>query len=491
MARENQGLQIALIVSVMFTVILAASTYYCYRQWDDAETKAQSNPADAAKKAQEAAKLAGDVSKLKKAIGLTEQETVDAFDAMFQEDIGKYGAAYAEEDRVYRRLLAKMQETINERNAALADSKSQIEDLHAQIKVFEANKQPQIDDFQKARDAAAQDLAAEREKFNADRERSNQDGARLLTEVQNVRKEMAADKARAEAKMQEDGALIKDLIRTRDVQSDQIKKMTATTIESFNGEIRWVDQRNSTAWINLGRADSLPKQITFSVYPSDVTDLTTAGGGKKASIEVTQILGDHLAEARILEDTISNPIIPGDKIFTPLWSPGQKKHFAIAGVIDLYGDGKSYVEHLIDIIKLNDGVVDAYIDPETNKIVGAITVNTRFLILGDEPSEKMVGQIDAFSKMNESAKRMGVQTLQLGELLQRIGWKNLSPVVRYGPGLNPKDFAPKPESGTAPKSTGNVTELFKPRRPPGGTPEGTGPDKKKPVGGPSNLYHRF
>ena len=145
------------------------------------------------------------------------------------------------------------------------------------------------------------------------------------------------------------------------MQSDQIEQMTTTKIDVFDGEIRWVDQRLGMVWINLGRADALPRQITFSVYPPDTTDLTAAGG-QKASIEVTQILGDHLAEARMLDDTISNPIIPGDKIHTPLWAPGEKKHFALAGFMDVFGDGKSHLQTVIDLIKMNDGIVDAYID---------------------------------------------------------------------------------------------------------------------------------
>jgi len=41
MARENQGLQIALIVTVMLTIILGVTTFIFYRQYDDANTKAK------------------------------------------------------------------------------------------------------------------------------------------------------------------------------------------------------------------------------------------------------------------------------------------------------------------------------------------------------------------------------------------------------------------------------------------------------------------
>jgi hypothetical protein len=492
MARENQGLQIALIVSVMLTVVLAGTTYYWYRQYDDAETKAKSNLADATKRAKEAADNASDVTRLKKAIGLAETDKIEAFETTtFKEDMAKFGAGLGEEGLVYRRLLTNMQDTIDKKKAEVDDFQNQVRDLHAQIKVFEASKQPQIDNFQKASEAAAQDRDGERAKFNADRERTTQDEAKLLADVQNIRKEVATEKAKSEAQLTEAGVKFRKAMDVVDRQSTEIEKMTATKIDSFDGDIRWVDQRNSMVWINLGRADSLPRQITFSVYPSDLADLT-GSGGQKAKIEVTQILGDHLAEARVLEDTISNPIIPGDKIHTPMWAPGQKKHFALAGFMDLYGDDKSHLQIVMDLIKMNDGVVDAYIDEKTNKIVGAIDVHTRFLILGDDPGEKgIAAQVEPYSTLRNTAKRFGVQLLPLGDMLQRMGWKNQSPVVRYGPGANPKDFAAKPEDGVVKKSTGTVSEVFKQRQAPGGTPAGTTAPAGTPSSTPPTMYHRY
>ena len=31
----------------------------------------------------------------------------------------------------------------------------------------------------------------------------------------------------------------------------------------------------------------------------------------------------------------------GDKVFTPLWSPGQQNHFALTGIMNLDGDGRN------------------------------------------------------------------------------------------------------------------------------------------------------
>jgi hypothetical protein len=254
--------------------------------------------------------------------------------------------------------------------------------------------------------------------------------------------------------------------------------VTAQKFDVPEGEIRWVKQRTGTVWIDLGRADSLQRQVTFSVYPADTTDLSA--GSKKGSIEVTQVLGDHLAEARVVDDKLVDPIISGDKIFTPVWAPGEKRHFALVGFMDLDGDGRSDLQTVVRLITMNGGVVDSYID-EKGKRVGEMSVNTRYLVMGDAPTDK--GQTDViaeFSKMRAEAQRLGVQQVQLVDLLQRMGWKNQTPVIRFGRGANPKDFAPKADEGAQRKAPGNV---FKPRQPPAGAPAAPA--------GPSNSYYRF
>ena len=199
------------------------------------------------------------------------------------------------------------------------------------------------------------------------------------------------------------------------------------------------------------------RQVTFAVYPAGMTNLTLKE--KKGSIEVTQILGDHLAEARVLDDQPSNPIVPGDKIHTVLWSPGQQRHFALAGFFDIDGDGRSDLQTVMDLIKANGGVVDAYIadsGKDKNKQQGEITVNTNYLILGEAPTEKGdPGQLAAFTKMLRDAAQLRIPTMQFGDMLQGMGWRNLSPVVRYGRGINPNDFRAKPDEGGQRKSTGS------------------------------------
>jgi hypothetical protein len=468
MARENQGLQIALIVFVMLTIVLGVTTYLFFKNYAEAEIRAATNLA----KQNEATKLASkneeDANALKKLIGVATTEQIDKITASFGEDIKKYGGGYPDESKFYRPLLDKMQQTINAKNAELALADAKIQKLEDDFRVREASKQPQIDDFKRAAEDAGKDLASERSKFKGERDRISQEEAKLKTDLENTRKEAAASAARVDQKLQDSIAQnqkIKDINSTLTARQGEL---TAQKIDVPAGEVRWINQRTGTVWINLGRADSLQRQITFSVYPSDITDLTP--GSKKGSIEVTQILGDHLAEARVSDDNLIDPITPGDKIFTPVWSPGEKWHFALAGFMDLDGDGTSDMQAVRDLITMNGGVVDSYIDDKGN-VIGAMSVNTRYLVKGEAPSEKGLDAVRiAFSKMFDEAGRFGVQKIDLEDLLLRMGWKNQTPLVRFGRGANPKDFAAKPDDAVQKKSTGSVSDVFKPRVPPARIP---------------------
>jgi hypothetical protein len=465
MARENQGLQITLIILVVVLMMLSVATYTGWKTASDngkakqaAETTASNNERDKMK-----AELA--VEDLKKLIGAAKTDPVDVIKTNFTEDMKKWGAPYPETAQFYRPLLEKMQKTIDEKNTLLADKTQEIPDLADKYKTFKDSKDAElakrVDENQKLND----DLAAEQAKYQKERARKNEEADTMQASLVESRKKLTESQAAAKAEEQAAKTLIgrlKDLVTD---QGDKLAAMTTDKVGTPNGEITWVNHRNATVWINLGRADSLMRQVTFSVYPADITDMT-AKGARKAMIEVTQVLGDHMAEARVIDDTVSNPILPGDKIFTPVWNSGEKRHFALAGVMDVNDDGRSELQTVLNLIAINGGVVDCYIT-DAGKVVGQINVNTNCLILGDAPTEKGdIRQRDAFTKVMRDADQLRLQRVQLADLLQRMGWKNMSPTIQFGRGGNPKDFAAKPEPGAQKKSTGSVSDVFQKRQPP-------------------------
>src|SRR5579884_3139045 len=146
-----------------------------------------------------------------------------------------------------------------------------------------------------------------------------------------------------------------------------------------------------TAYINLGQADNVTPQLTFSIHgigPDGRPEQTPKG-----SLEVVTPQPGHVSEVRIIQvrDKAKSPILEGDVLYNPTWSPTQKKHVAIAGVVDLQVAGRNGLPEFIRYLERHNVVVDCYLDlndlqfkRDGKKIDprDGITVQTEYLILG-------------------------------------------------------------------------------------------------------------
>jgi hypothetical protein len=217
-------------------------------------------------------------------------------------------------------------------------------------------------------------------------------------------------------------------------------------------------------WINLGAADGLARQTIFSVYGQEETGLAQAE--RKASIEVTRVLNDHLAEARITSDNPADPIMPGDQIFSPAWKPGEPVHFAFAGLLDIDGDRRSDRELIHGLVASAGGVIDAEVSEAGEQMIpgGQVTSSTRYLVLGQAPSDRK--GMTEWSRILTVAEQLGVETLQMDKFLSMIGYQRELRTVPLGKAGRPEDFKPAASNGKAPTSTGNVSDVFRERQPP-------------------------
>jgi hypothetical protein len=482
MARENQGLQIALIVLVMLTIILGVTSFIFFRQYEEASQKYDDEQKKAFDSGQASKNLADECTELKRLMGFASDQTemkLDQITPEFDRDMETYcGINFPKEKRTYHDVLAYLYQTIQDKNSELDEVKANLQKLNDKYEVREASKDPQIKQFEERAETAEANLATVTATAKTDR-------TNITNAQEALQKERDKDRTQAAAKLtameKQRDKVVGDLDTQRMLNTrlaDEIVVLTKPTFETPDGEVRFVDQHKGTVYINLGWGDSLARQTTFSVYPADVSNLAKAT--VKADIEVTEVLAEHLAEARITKDVATDPIMPGDKINTPLWSPGEKKHFALTGFMDLDEDGKSDQQTVRNLIASNGGVVDCWPD-ETGKIHGQMTFDTRYLVLGADPSEvrgvdakNQSALIKAHTKMTKDAEKLGIQKITLGELLQQMGWVNQAPVVTFGRGANPKDFRAKPPGGVNPVSSGNVSELFQPRRPPAPKPRSGG-----------------
>jgi len=466
MARENQALHISLIVFVLMTLGLGVGMFRYYQLYDESSRKGAQDRDEANTAQEKVRKKDEELNTLKKMIGAADSDDVKKISELYEQDMKSFAATVPEKSRVYRNALEFVFSESKTRTAELADAKAEIDSWKAKYRDREATKDQVIKKFQEEAKKASDDLASERAKYKQEREKMAKDQAQLIAQLQTARKQNDETVAAAEVKVQEAVREREKIFRYLQDKNAQLKKALKEDLDTPDGEITWVNQRSGVVWVDLGRADSLNKQTTFNVYDSDVLDLKSAR--RKAIIEITQIRGDHLAEGRIVENKVEDPIIPGDKIETPIWSPGDKRHFALAGFMDLDKDGGSDRDTVRTLITTNGGIIDAELD-DKGKITGEMTATTRFLVLGDPPKDQANPEVLAnYTKMIKEADRLGVDQISLSELAQRMGWKNETQLATYGVGANPDQFPAKPRNGFTPKVNPGPLDnrdRFPPRRP--------------------------
>jgi hypothetical protein len=209
--------------------------------------------------------------------------------------------------------------------------------------------------------------------------------------------------------------------------------------DSPKGKIERFDYKTGIYYVNLGSADNLRPQVSFSIYGGDAVGKGATNRQRKGGLEVTNILGPHLAAAKITELTSSqNPIVTGDLLYNPSWNRGTKTRIAIAGIIDLNGDGLDDNAEFIRNLETQGVIVDQYLDLRDLSLKGTgITLKTDFLVIGDAPtfdaSAQQVGaterdkrKLDINGKMTEmqtKAKELGVQVITSRRYLALIGYK--------------------------------------------------------------------
>lgn len=425
---ENQSLQISLIIFVILTIILSVTSFLFFRGWSDAANRSQAD-SDAAGQAQNGLRAAEqDVQKLLTLQGVetsgSRTQDIQAAEEAFEADKRVALDTFGAELQSYSDGISILTTTIRDISARLAAEEEKVRRLTLQHEAREDIKQKQIDQFSTEAQTARQELETEQTKFEQDRRQLEQDKSELAQQRTELQTQLTEAVETHQQEMETAGNEINSLRALAESRLSTIDELTNEEFEVADGEIRIVSQRRGVVWINLGSADFLRPQVTFSVFGSDATNVSRMT--RKGAIEIIDVRDDHLAEARIIEDNIFDPLIPGDKIYTPLWHPGRQDHFALAGWMDLDGDGQSDRRLVRDLILLTGGVIDAELDDEGNES-GQITYNTRFLVVG-EPREEINEKL---GQLQSRASELGVRPMSVDKLLDLAGWKQGNRVLRF------------------------------------------------------------
>ena len=502
--------QITAIIAILLVVVLIVPLVLLGRnhQTLSEQTKQAENAQRDA--AQKAAVAEGEARTLKTLIGVPDATVLD-IQKQHAEDMGK--VLPSETGVTYHDAIAALLEDLDrerEGHRKTSEEKTQLEsdfnNERSRSKAVEDQVKIALEQSERARDS-------ERNQFMLAKQALDQKLKEAQDQVDRTQNQLAREKNRLEGENRVLADSNKDIRDTNTNLAAMLEDVRNPNVEHPAGKIISVDQLAGTAIINLGSADGLLIRMMFSVYHSGIIGLSfrTASTDhepvycdvcrrdisrdvSKASVEVMRILGPHRAEVRILDDILTDPIMAGDVIYSPIWKPGQKIRFVLTAGMQLPGaSAESGNEAIKQLIEMNGGVVDCWIDESVEEgaeyMQGAISDLTNFIVINERAARTLEPEVARVQQgLVESAKNRAIKAVSLDDLLSRMGWRNMTPVYTFGEGVFTPEMrvVPMPR-GTLPQSSGVVSPFFTPDN----APSRLSPREANPVRDSSGAVSPF
>ncbi len=455
---SKQGLIIALVIASLFVICLGVTTYFGYAEQD--------RLTQAAKKADEEKKLIQNDRDYYKAQAMLYRSYMGMAEGMDEADSvgtrksqlegGSLGKGAKDNTDVVKTLKAleakygwngnqpketlegtiknlttqnenlatQLKKTVDDLKKARLEVQKKDEDLANARKEFEDNLKKQIDSLRQDFVKSDEQLAEFRSKFQTMSEQREKE----KTDAEQTKKSLEA----AIEKGKRDIADLQKLVQRKQEELASMQAKNPTTAENMRTDwkIIRVDNRGSNAYINLGSADHVKPQLTFTIHGVGADGRPNPQ--TKGTLEVVNVVGPHLSYARVTSVNNPNrePIVANDVVYNASWNPNIKKHVAIAGIIDLTGDGRDSFEEFKRNLERQNIVVDAWVDPRDGRIHGQITYQTDYLILGGTP-DRAVGRgsdetekrvLEGRKQMEDEARKYGVAIKSLMSYLEMIGY---------------------------------------------------------------------
>jgi hypothetical protein len=172
-----------------------------------------------------------------------------------------------------------------------------------------------------------------------------------------------------------------------------------------------------------------------------------------------------VASARVIaRPEIRNPIIPGDKIFSPFWAPGRQVKIALAGDIDIDGDERPDNDAIKGQIQAAGAVVVAEIS-STGAITGKLDPSIRFLVIGEDPEigdddDEAAQTVAAMGNVKAKAAELGLTIIPVWKLQSYLKTIDETLTTPLGSAVRGEDFPPERATGPRSRLPNNLPEIY-------------------------------
>ena len=428
-ARDDSVIRGSLITCLIFLVLSIALNFFLWRWGNTNSIEA----ADAAKRRSDmqnqARQMEDQLIRLKKMLGLgtftpAELETmktatdedadIAALEQQFVTHMGLFGQDVEQQGRNYKTLPEYMVNAIRERNQSYAVQVQEVKRVQGQATQDVENAKNLQAEAEKSRNEMRQKMETQTSQYEKDREKMIEQNEAAKDELNKTVRRSETYRRQAEGKIKQLETDKRQQLATIDTQKITLNRLRATSFENTQGEVISVFRGGNLASINLGSADKLIPGITFGVIDGEETRLKDAD--VKATVQVTQVQGEHLSTVRVIaRPRVGNPVIPGDKVYSPFWAPGRVVKIALAGDIDIDDDGRPDNEALKGQIKAAGAEVAAEVSM-TGDVKGKLDATIRFLVIGDDPevSPDATASDEAAADAVRAIGRIKAQAAELG-----------------------------------------------------------------------------
>jgi hypothetical protein len=468
-----QSFSIALIVFVMLTFVLAVTTYLYFKKADEnlklMEAK-QKEASDANTKRLEAEKNRREL--VKDVLGFPEDMANSEILERKQDAIDDVYGSYLEEP-TYEKLVEWLSSSIEKHYVSIkqeqadkdrfAAEKTQLEKKQAEeLATLAASRQTAQDELEKLRNektAYEKDNTDQKNKLVAEREAANSQAKRLKLlgeEIAKAKPYLTADRlknwppdaaaeggggAADEGRDERRVALMLDEMRDRErtiVRLNQVlarlrvadpalqNTVLAATpkddrVDGFDGRILSVNELDRTVLVACGTTTGLRAGLHFNVYPPN--DPRPQLGSNKAVVEVVAIESDSLVRCRVRQDSIQDPIIPGDVVATSLWSPGTPLEVVIVGLVQLGGNPDADRSRLEQLVERIGGSVAKTLTTSTTMVVDAGVPQVKGAASEGQSSRKKMSEKEKKFRDDQlrEAKQLGIRVMAIEPFLDSLG----------------------------------------------------------------------
>jgi hypothetical protein len=173
----------------------------------------------------------------------------------------------------------------------------------------------------------------------------------------------------AEASLQ----LTEALAKLESLKTTPDNNLAATQADAF---VFNADLQNKLIYLNVGSKDHVYPGLTFTIYDRNAP--IPEDGKGKAEIEVFRVK-ESSCVAKMISSSKKDPVIEKDIAVNMIWDSKTSNSFMIIGEFDFDGDGA------IDL--RGKEKIKQMITQWNGRIVTELTINTDFIVVGEEPKE--------------------------------------------------------------------------------------------------------